>query len=103
MVNKEFIEHLSRDLGVELDCASVWVSRIVSAMTDELQKGKSVSIADFGTFEVKKKMERISVNPTTGKRYLIPVIPSTGQRVLVPPKLVVAFKASTSLRERVNA
>lgn len=91
MVNKEFIEHLSRDLGVELDCASVWVSRIVSAMTDELQKGKSVSIADFGTFEVKKKMERISV------------IPSTGQRVLVPPKLVVAFKASTSLRERVNA
>lgn len=91
MVNKEFIEHLSRDLGVEPDCASVWVSRIVSAMTDELQKGKSVSIADFGTFEVKKKMERISV------------IPSTGQRVLVPPKLVVAFKASTSLRERVNA
>lgn len=91
MVNKEFIEHLSRDLGVEPDCASVWVSRIVSAMTDELQKGKSVAIADFGTFEVKKKMERISV------------IPSTGQRVLVPPKLVVAFKASTSLRERVNA
>jgi DNA-binding protein HU-beta len=91
MVNKEFIEHLSRDLRVEPDCASVWVSRIVSAMTDELQKGKSVSIADFGTFEVKKKMERISV------------IPSTGQRVLVPPKLVVAFKASTSLRERVNA
>lgn len=91
MVNKEFIEHLSRELGVEPDCASVWVSRIVSAMTDELQKGKSVSIADFGTFEVKKKMERISV------------IPSTGQRVLVPPKLVVAFKASTSLRERVNA
>jgi DNA-binding protein HU-beta len=91
MVNKEFIEHLSRDLGVEPDCASVWVSRIVSAMTDELQKGKSVSIADFGTFEVKKKMERISV------------IPSTGQRVLVPPKLVVTFKASTSLRERVNA
>ena len=91
MVNKEFIEHLSRDLGVEPDCASVWVSRIVSAMTDELQKGKSVAIADFGTFEVKKKMERISV------------IPSTGQRVLVPPKLVVTFKASTSLRERVNA
>lgn len=91
MVNKEFIEHLSRELGVEPDCASVWVSRIVSAMTDELQKGKSVSIADFGTFEVKKKMERISV------------IPSTGQRVLVPPKLVVTFKASTSLRERVNA
>ncbi len=91
MVNKEFIEHLSRELGVEPDCASVWVSRIVSAMTDELQKGKSVAIADFGTFEVKKKMERISV------------IPSTGQRVLVPPKLVVAFKASTSLRERVNA
>ena len=91
MVNKEFIEHLSGEMGVETDCASVWVSRIVSAMTDELQKGKSVSIADFGTFEVKKKMERISV------------IPSTGQRVLVPPKLVVTFKASTSLRERVNA
>ena len=90
MVNKEFIEHLSRDLGVEPDCASVWVSRIVSAMTDELQKGKSVAIADFGTFEVKKKMERISVNPTTGKRYLI------------PPKLVLAFKQSNVLKDRFN-
>ena len=59
-------------------------------MIDELQKGNTVNIQDFGTFEVKKKMERISV------------IPSTQQRVLVPPKLTLTFKPASSLKEKVK-
>jgi DNA-binding protein HU-beta/integration host factor subunit alpha len=49
-----------------------------------------VLIPTFGTFEVKKKMERIMVNP------------STGQRMLVPPKLVLTFKPNVSWKERVK-
>ena len=44
-----------------------------------------------GIYPIGKKMERISVNPTTGKRYLI------------PPKLVLAFKQSNVLKEKFNA
>ena len=90
MNHKEFISILSKDLGTSAKGTSEVVNRIVSAMIDELQKGNTVNIQDFGTFEVKKKMERISV------------IPSTQQRVLVPPKLTLTFKPAISLKEKVK-
>jgi len=46
-----------------------------------------VSLPNFGTFEVKKRMERVIVNP------------STKQRMLVPPKLVLNFRPVTSIKE----
>mgnify|MGYP003467408309 FL=1 len=90
MNNKEFIEAYSRELGYSTTEASALAERIVSVLTRELQEGNSVCIQDFGTFEVKKKMERISV------------IPSTQQRILVPPKLVLGFKASVGLKEKMK-
>lgn len=78
----------------KMDCttaeAAAMIGRIVALMTDELQEGNAVGIHEFGTFEVKKKMERISV------------IPSTQQRVLVPPKLVLGFKPSQGLKEKLK-
>lgn len=90
MNNKEFLESFSVKLGRSQEDTAALVSRVVSIMTDALQDGNSVCIQDFGTFEVKKKMERISV------------IPSTGQRVLVPPKLVLAFKPAATLKEKLK-
>lgn len=64
------------------------MSSVLSVMTQELQEGKIIAIQGFGTFEVKKKMERISVNP------------STQQRMLIPPKLVLTYKPSITLKEK---
>ena len=64
------------------------VSSLLSIMTQELQDGNSVAIQGFGTFEVKKKMERVSVNPVTQ------------QRLLIPPKLVLTYKPSIALKEK---
>jgi DNA-binding protein HU-beta len=64
------------------------VSSLLSIMTQELQDGNTVAIQGFGTFEVKKKMERVSVNPVTQ------------QRLLIPPKLVLTYKPSTALKEK---
>ena len=91
MNNKEFISELARKLGYTNKDTAQYVSSVISVMTQELQDGKTVAIQGFGTFEVKKKMERISVNPTTGKRYLI------------PPKLVLSFKQSNVLKDKFNA
>ena len=66
----------------------MFVSTILDEMIQELQTGKTVVIQSFGTFEVKKKLERISVNPTTQ------------QRMLIPPKLVLTYKPSVSLKEK---
>ena len=64
------------------------MSSLLSDMTQELQEGNVVTIQGFGTFVVKKKAERITVNPTTK------------QRMLVPPKLVLAYRPSGQLKEK---
>lgn len=57
-------------------------------MTQELQDGNTIAIQGFGSFEVKKKLERVSVNPVTQ------------QRLLIPPKLVLSFKPSITLKDK---
>lgn len=67
------------------------VDLVIETMSDHFQEDENVQIPSFGTFEVKKKMERIMVNP------------STGQRMLVPPKLVLNFKPNVSWKERIKS
>ncbi|MBT9874340.1 HU family DNA-binding protein [Bacteroides salyersiae] len=88
MNNKDFTSELSRRLGYTIKDTSGLMSSLLSDMTQELQEGNVVTIQGFGTFEVKKKAERITVNPTTK------------QRMLVPPKLVLAYRPSGQLKEK---
>jgi nucleoid DNA-binding protein len=50
----------------------------------------SVQVPGFGTFEPKKRDERVMVHPSTGKR------------MLVPPKVVVGFKISNVLKAKIK-
>lgn len=69
MNNKEFISELSRKLGYTNKDTSQLVSSVIGVMTQELQDGNNIVIQGFGTFEVKKKLERISINPATSTTY----------------------------------
>ena len=88
MNNKEFLSVLSRKLGYTNKDTSQLVSSVIGVMTQELQDGNNIAIQGFGTFEVKKKLERISINP------------ATQQRMLIPPKLVLTYKPSVTLKEK---
>lgn len=88
MNNKEFTSELSKRLGYTQKDTSELISSLLSCMTEQLEEGNAIAIQGFGTFEVKKKVERISVNPTTK------------QRMLVPPKLVLTYKPSILLKEK---
>ena len=88
MNNKEFTSELSRRLGYTLKDTSELMSSLLSGMTQQLEDGNVIGIQGFGTFEVKKKAERISVSPTSK------------QRMLVPPKLVLTYRPSTLLKEK---
>ena len=90
MKNKEFITELAQRTGYSTDETQQFVNYVVDAMGDHFQVDDSVLIPNFGCFEVKKKLERIMVNP------------STGQRMLVPPKLVLNFKPNVGWKERVK-
>lgn len=90
MNNKELIGELSRRLGYTNKDASRLLASVTGIMGEELQEGKAITIQNFGTFEVRKKMERIMVNPITKQRFL------------VPPKLILNFKPSPAWKERLK-
>ena len=90
MNNKDFRVELSQRTGLTPEESQRYVNFITESMGDHFQEGDTVLIPSFGTFEVKKKMERVIVNP------------ATGQRMLVPPKLVLTFKPNISWKERVK-
>ena len=88
MNNKDFISELSAKMGCSSKETSDLVASLLSEMTRQLEEGNTVYIQGFGTFEVKKKIERISVNPVSK------------QRMLVPPKLVLSYKPSAALKDK---
>lgn len=90
MNNKEFISELANRMGYTTKDTISAMNDLVAGMTEFLVDDKSIAIQNFGTFEVKKKLERVVVNPVTQ------------QRMLVPPKLVLNFKASTLLKEKMQ-
>ena len=90
MQYKTLADRLAAKLDItrdEVDALCDSLGEIVGKAGAELD---SVSIPSFGTFEPRKRAERISVNP------------SSGVRMLIPPKVVLSFRPSALLRKRVR-
>lgn len=90
MKDKEFILTLAERTGYSENKAAQMAAVLADEIACQLEEEKSVMIMGFGTFEVKKKLERIIVNPTNK------------QRMLVPPRMVVAFRPNAMLKEKTN-
>ena len=90
MNNKEFVADMAQRTDSSVKEASSMVSAAVSAIISELMEENTIIVSGFGALEVKKKLERVLVNPTTK------------QRMLIPPKMVVSFKPYTSLKSKVK-
>ena len=88
MNNKEFTSELAERLGYTIKDTSEFMNSLLSSMTQELEEGNVIAIQGFGSFEVKKKAERISINP------------ASKQRMLVPPKLVLSYRPSNTLKDK---
>ena len=88
MNNKEFTSELAERLGYTIKDTSELMNSLLSSMTQELEEGNVIAIQGIGSFEVKKKAERISINP------------ASKQRMLVPPKLVLSYRPSNTLKDK---
>ncbi|MBO7416386.1 MAG: HU family DNA-binding protein [Bacteroidaceae bacterium] len=91
MNNKQFLTELSGRSGLTLPDTGKRADDLIGVMKGIWQEGDSVSLSGFGVLEVRKKNERVSVNP------------STGIRMLIPPKLAISYKPSPLLKERLNS
>ncbi len=90
MTNKAFVDKLVILSKMSSNEANELLSSLLGEMENRLADEDVITIPDFGTFEVKKKLERVVVHPITK------------QKMLVPPKMTVNFKTATSLKSKVK-
>lgn len=90
MNNKDYISRLSQISGYTQADTQQIVRTVIEQVSRALEDGDTVQIAGFGSFEVRKRLERIVINP------------STQQRMLVPPKLIVNFRPIASIKENLK-
>lgn len=88
MTNKELVAELSEQLGWTQVKVSEVLADTVEIISSKLAEDATISIPNYGVFETRKRAERISVNPQTKERFL------------VPPKITVAFKPALNLKEK---
>ncbi|MGL4333349.1 MAG: HU family DNA-binding protein [Bacteroidales bacterium] len=90
MNNKEFEKKLCDTLPLKTDVVTQLNQQLLVVLEEELAKGNSVYLSSFGTFELKKKAERITKHP------------STKNRILIPPKLVLNFTPSKAIKTAIK-
>lgn len=90
MDNKKLIETVAANLGRSKADVGKLVDALAGAMRTRCGELDSVVVPGFGTFEPKKRNERVMIHPSTGKR------------MLVPPKVVLGFKVSNVLKAKLK-
>ncbi len=90
MNNKEFIERLTEKLKTTPEETQDSINALSNAIIEMLDDETLLALKGFGTFEVRKRIERIAVNP------------ATQQKMLIPPKLTISFRPSPILKERIG-
>lgn len=88
MNNKEFISKICEKTKANKNDIENLVQGIADFLGNNMEDSDTLTIPNFGNFEVKKKKERIVVNP------------ATKQRMLVPPKLSLNFKPGLALKDK---
>ncbi len=90
MKHDELIAELSVRMGWTSKEVAGMLSEFISIANSTLVDNDTICLQGLGQFEVRKKTERISVNPSNGKRYL------------VPPKLVPVFRPGTTVKNHLK-
>lgn len=90
MKHKDLVDDMATGLNLPVDEVSALLDDTVSVLNQLLADGKTIGVQSFGSFEVKKKEERLSVHPVTKIK------------TLVPPKLAVAFKQSNLFKSKLK-
>lgn len=78
------------EVGLSRNESADLVEMVLEEICTALERGEVVKISSFGTFSVRQKGQRIGRNPKTGEE--VPIL----------PRRVLSFRASNTLKERVD-
>lgn len=90
MTSQELVAALAKRVELTQKETADILESFISLFNSNLEQGNSINIQGFGMFETKKKNERISVNPVSKKKYLI------------PPKISVSFKPGQTIKDNLK-
>ena len=91
LTRADISEEIYREAGISRHESAILVDQILDLISDALVTEEIVKISSFGRFSVRFKKERIGRNPKTGKE------------VPICPRRVLMFRASQTLKERIDA
>jgi len=90
MKKAELIAAIAEKGGYTKKEAENALNAVIETITSSLENGEKVAISGFGSFEVRDRAAKESINP------------ATKEPVHVPAKKVPAFKAAKALKEIVD-
>lgn len=90
MNNKELISELGAKIGVSQKNAGELLKSFAELVSEHIIEGNQITFLNIGTLERHYKEQRISVNPNSKKRFLI------------PQKMVVDFKTAGTLKNHLK-
>ncbi|MEK7534048.1 MAG: HU family DNA-binding protein [Patescibacteria group bacterium] len=71
MTKRELIEIVAKKANLTSKAARDSVQGVINSIRDALKRGEKVVITGFGTFSVRKRVERVGRNPKTGEKITI--------------------------------
>ena len=90
MNKNELIKGISKESKLSQKEAREALTALAKIIKESLKKGDNVKISGFGKFEVKNRKERVTTNP------------QTRQRLVIPATKVTSFKAGKELKNAIS-
>ena len=91
MSKQDLINAIANAAGITKRAAGDALECLISTITGELKRGRSVTVTGFGTFRISNRAARMGVNPR-----------DPSQKISIPAMKVPAFKAGKSLKDAVR-
>ncbi len=90
MDTKGIINGIASKTGIDPAQGQAIIDALIEVIGQQAAELDTIAVPAFGTFEPKKRTERVNVHPATGKR------------TLLPPKIVLTFKPSAILKQKIS-
>lgn len=90
MKKSEFVTLVAEKTGLSKKDTEKTVDAIFASLGDQMAKGDKLQMSGFGTFETKKRAARTGHNPRTG------------EAIKIAAATVPVFKASKTLKDKVD-
>ena len=91
LTRADLAEAVVQKVGLPRNESQDLVELIIKVISTSLAAGEPVKLSSFGSFNIRKKGQRVGRNP------------KTGQEVPITPRRVLVFRPSNIMKDRINA